>query len=106
MEMTEYILAILRTQLMVVYSWGTHSLMSIENGLSFKVQGYKHTGRVEVLYDEGADLFTVRIINRDGTLKDQQDGIYVDGLVETIDNLVEKTDDYRERVRRDYSIVG
>lgn len=80
--------------------------MSIENGLSFKVQGYKHTGRVEVLYDEGADLFTVRIINRDGTLKDQQDGIYVDGLVETIDNLVEKTDDYRERVRRDYSIVG
>ena len=80
--------------------------MAIENGLSFRVQGYKHTGCVEVLYDEGADLFTVRIINRDGTLKEQQDGIYVDGLVEAIDNLVEKTDDYRERVRRDYSIVG
>lgn len=106
MEMAQYILSILRSQLMVVFSWGIHSLMAIENGLSFQVQGYKHTGRVEVLYDEGADLFTVRIINRDGTLKDQQDGIYVDGLVETIDNLVEKTDDYRERVRKDYSIVG
>ena len=98
MEMAKYILAILRSQLMIVFSWGFHSAMAIENGLAFRVQGYKHQGRVEVVYDEGWDLFNVRTINRDGSVKEQQEGIYVDGLVDCIDRMVEKTDDYKERV--------
>ena len=102
MEMAKYILSILRTQLMVVFSWGFHSARAIENGLAFYVQGYKHTGRVEVVYDEGWDLFNVRTINPDGTIKEQQEGIYVDGLVEVIDRMVEKTDDYASRVRGQY----
>jgi hypothetical protein len=106
MELAKYILSILRTELMVVFSWGFHGAKVIENGISFLVQGYKHTGRVEVVYDEGWDLFNVRTINRDGTLKEEQEGIYADGLVDCIDRLVEKTDDYKERVRRDYSLNG
>ncbi len=106
MELAKYILTILRTELMVVFSWGFHSATAIENGLAFRVQGYKHTGRVEVIYDAGWDLFIVRTINRDGTIKEEQDGIYADGLVATIDALVEKTDDYKERIRRDYSLNG
>ena len=102
MEMAKYILSILRAQLMIVFSWGFHSARAIENGLAFYVQGYKHTGRVEVVYDEGWDLFNVRTINSDGTIKEQQDGIYVDGLVEVIDRMVEKTDDYASRVREQY----
>lgn len=102
MEMTKYILAILRSQLMVVFSWGFHNARAIENGLAFQVQGFKHTGRVEVTYDEEWDLFTVRTINQDGTIKEQQEGIYVDGLVEVIDRMVEKTDDYASRVREQY----
>ena len=102
MEMAKYILSILRTQLMVVFSWGFHAAMAIENGLAFRVQGYKHQGRVEVIYDEGYDLFRVRLLNADGSVKEEQDGIYLDGLVSTIDNMVEKTDDYAERVRKDY----
>ena len=77
MELAKYILSILRTELMVVLSWGFHGAKVIENGISFLVQGYKHTGRVEVVYDEGWDLFNVRIINRDGTLKEEQEGIFV-----------------------------
>lgn len=104
MEMAKYILAILRTQLMIVFSWGFHNARAIENGLAFFVQGYKHTGRVEVLYDEGWDLFIVRTLNLDGSIKEQEDGIYADGLVEVIDRMVEKTDDYKARVRSQYGV--
>lgn len=102
--MAKYILAILRTQLMIVFSWGFHNARAIENGLAFFVQGYKHTGRVEVVYDEGWDLFIVRTLNRDGSIKEQEDGIYADGLVEVIDRMVEKTDDYKARVRKQYGV--
>ena len=104
MEMAKYILAILRTQLMIVFSWGFHNARAIENGLAFFVQGYKHTGRVEVVYDEGWDLFIVRTLNRDGSIKEQEDGIYADGLVEVIDRMVEKTEDYKARVRKQYGV--
>ena len=102
--MAKYILAILRSQLMIVFSWGFHNPRAMENGLAFQVQGYKHQGRVEVIYDEGWDLFNVRTINRDGSVKEQQEGIYVDGLVDCIDRMVEKTDDYAARVRKTYGM--
>ena len=100
--MAQYILAILRSQLMIVFSWGFHNARAMENGLSFQVQGYKHTGRVEVVYDEGWDLFNVRTINPDGTTKEQQEGVYADGLVPVIDGMVERTEDYAARVRNQY----
>ena len=102
--MAQYILAILRSKLMIVFSWGFHNARAIENGLAFYVQGFKHTGRVEVVYDEGADLFIVRALNPDGTTKEQQDGIYLDGLVNAIDRMVEKTEDYEARVRSQYRV--
>ena len=95
---------ILRTELMVVFSWGFHSAYAIENGLAFYVNGYLYKGKVEVLYDEGWDLFNVRIFNRDGSVKEEQKGIYIDGLVSTIDAMVEKCPDYANRVRKDYGI--
>ena len=104
MEIAQYILTILRTQLMIVFSWGFHSAMAIENGLSFRVQGFKHSGRVEVVYDKGWDLFNVKTINPDGSVKEQQEGIYADGLVRVIDTMVEKTDDYDSRVRKQYGV--
>lgn len=103
--MAQYILSILRMQLMVVFSWGFHSAYAIENGLAFFVNGYLHKGRVEVVYDEGWDLFTVRTINGDGTVKEQQEGVYIDGLVAAIDAMVEKCPDYKERVRKDYGMT-
>ena len=102
--MAQYILAILRSELMIVFSWGFHNPKAIENGLAFEVQGYKHTGRVEVVYDEGWDLFAVKTINTDGTTKEIHEGVYMDGLVSTIDTMVEKTDDYAEKVRKDYGV--
>lgn len=101
--MAKYILSIFKTQLMVVWSWGFHNPVAIENGIRFKVQGFKFKGIVEVVYDEGWDLFNVRFI-KGGKVIDTVEEVYFDTLVETIDNYVEKTTDYKERVMAEYSI--
>ena len=106
MELANYILAILKSQIFVVMSWGFHNARVIENGLAFNVQGYLHTGRVEIVYDEGWDLFAVRILNADGSVKEQVEGIYADGVVDCVDRLVERCPDYEKRVRQDYGIIN
>lgn len=103
MEMAKYIMSILRTQLMVMWSWGFNSPVAIKNGLRFKVQGFKFRGIVEVVYNEGLDLFDVSFIKTNKVI-DMIDGVYFDTLVEVIDNYVEKTSDYEQRVRSTYSI--
>lgn len=104
MEMAKYIMSILRTQLMVVWSWGFHNPIAIENGLRFKVQGFKFKGFVEVVYNEGSDLFDVSFIKAGKVVK-AIEGVYIDTLVETIDYYVEKTADYEERVKAEYSLT-
>jgi len=103
MEMAKYIISILRTQLMVMWSWGFNSPIAIENGLRFKVQGFKFRGIVEVKYNEGSDLFDVSFIKAGKVVK-AIDGVFFDMLVETIDYYVEKTADYEKRVREEYQI--
>ena len=103
MEMAKYILSIFKTQLMVVYSWGFHQPMALENGIRFKVTGFKFKGIVDVIYNEGRDLFDVSFIKRNKVIK-SIDGVYLDMLVDTIDDFVEKTSDYKERVTAEYSI--
>ena len=101
MEMANYIMSILKTQLMVVWSWGFNSPMAIKNGLRFKVQGFKFRGIVEVVYNEGWDLFDVSFIKAGKVVKTIE-GVYIDTLVSVIDNYVEKTPDYEQRVRDVY----
>lgn len=103
MEMAKYIMSILKSQLMVVWSWGFNSPIAIENGLRFKVQGFKFRGIVEVGYNEGCDLFDVSFIKARKVVKTIE-GVYFDTLVEVIDHYVEKTSDYEERVREEYSL--
>ena len=105
MGMARYILSILRTQLMIMFSWGFHSAYAIEKGLAFFVNGYLHKGKVEIVYDEGWDLFTVRTINRDGSVKQKEEGVYLDCLVSVIDTMVERCPDYKERVMKDYGRI-
>ena len=104
MEMAKYIISILRTQLMVMWSWGFNSPIAIKNGLRFKVQGFKFRGTVEVRYNKGSDLFNVSFIKAGKVIK-TIDGVFFDMLVETIDNNVEKTSDYEERVKAEYSLT-
>lgn len=104
MTIAEYILKVLRTQVVLVMSWGFHNAKAIEDGIAFQVQGFKFNGRVEITYDEGWDLFDIRLLNEDGSIKEQVEGVFVDGLVSTLDLMVEKTPDYKERVKKTYSL--
>ena len=97
MEMANYIMNILRSQLMVMWSWGFHNAVAIENGLRFNVQGFKFKGTVEVVYNEGNDLFDIRFIKASKVVKTVE-GVFFDSLVELIDDYVEKTKDYEQGV--------
>lgn len=96
-------MTILKTQLMVVWSWGFHQPVAIENGLQFKVQGFKFRGIVEVVYNEGRDLFDVRFLKANKVVNTIE-GVFFDMLVDVIDDYVEKTTDYDKRVAAEYSI--
>lgn len=74
---------------MIVFSWGFHNAYPISNGLRFSVNGYLHQGLVDVVYDEGADLFVVNTLNLDGSIKQQETDVYLDCLVRVIDGMVE-----------------
>ena len=99
--MAEYIMTILRSQLMVVFSWGFHNPKALPDnrGLRFQVKGFKYQGSVEVIYNEWRDLFEVSLSN--GTLVED---VYLDNLVAVIDGLVEKCDKYQERVTKEYNL--
>ena len=97
--MANYIYTILISKLMVMLSWGFNSPIAITNGLRFKVQGFKFTGIVEVIYNAGMDLFEIHL--SDGRVEAD---VYADCLVDVIDGMVEHTDDYRERVKKEYGL--
>lgn len=99
--MANYIYTILMSKLMVVLSWGFNSPNAITNGLRFKVQGFKFTGVVEVIYNAGMDLFEVHL--SDGRVEAD---VYADCLVDVIDGLVERTDNYEERVKKEYGLIN
>lgn len=103
MEMAKYILSIFKTQLMLVYSWGFHQPVAIKNGIRFKVTGFKFRGIVDVVYNEGRDLFDVSFIQSNKVVK-SMDGVYFDMLVDVIDDVVERTPDYSKRVAAEYCI--
>lgn len=101
MEMAKYILRILRSQLVVMLSWGVSDFRALPNneGLIFHVKGFKHVGWVKVVYNEGRDLFDIYYLNNDMETLKVENGIYLDMLVTAIDEAVEKTKDYESDVR-------
>lgn len=104
MNMAEYILSILKSQIFVLLSWGFHCPVRLENGIRFQVQGFIHKGTVEVVYVESADLFEVRTLNSDGSIKQKEEDVYLDCLVNVIDGMVERTQNYKERVEQEYQL--
>ena len=104
--MAEYILSIFRAQLMVVFSWGFHCPTALPNddGLAFKVNGFKHKGWVFVKYNEGKDLFDVELRDNSLNIVRSIEDVYFDQLVNVIDYAVERTDDYEKQVKRSYNI--
>ena len=83
MEMANYILRILKSQLMVMLSWGCSDFRALPNneGLIFHVKGRKHVGWCKVVYDEGSDLFNIFYMDNDMQTQKIQQRIFFDELV-------------------------
>ena len=102
MELAYYIYRILRSQLMVMFSWGFSHPVVIRNGLRFSVNGFKHKGDVAVELSP-MDEFRISLIKH-GKVVRVIDGVYIDNLVQVIDEAVERVHDYEQRVREEYSL--
>ena len=105
LELAKYIWSILKSNLPILMSWGVEieTVKVIACGLEFKVNGF--TGKVQIVLNEGADLFEVCLIGEDGEIRDKREDIYFDMLVSEVDELVEKTDDYEKRIAETYNII-
>ena len=106
-EMALYILSIFRTNPFVVMSWGINpaSIEVVDLGVKFHVQGFKHKGFVQVVLNEGEDLFEVTLISEEGETLRTIEHIFVDNLICVIDSVVEKCENYQERISQEYSII-
>ena len=105
-EIAGYILNIFRTNPFIVMSWGINpaSIEVVDLGVKFHVQGFKHKGFVQVVLNEGEDLFEVTLISEEGEIVNRIEHIFVDNLISIIDDAVEKTEDYEKRISQEYGI--
>lgn len=97
-EMAKYILTILLSNRIVVMSWGTHHAKTIKNGIRFQVNGFKHVGFVEIVYNHGKDLFDIKLISLENEMVKEIPSIYFDELLDTVDDAVERVDNYDQAV--------
>ena len=106
-EIAGYILSIFRTNPFVVMSWGINpaSITIVEVGVKFHVQGFLHTGYVQVVLNEGEDLFEVTLISEEGETLNKIEHIFVDNLICVIDEAVEKCENYQERISQEYQLI-
>ena len=106
-EIANHIFSIFRTNPFVVMSWGIDpkTVKTIELGLEFHVQGFKHTGLVRVTLNEGLDLFEVSLIDENDKIVNTIESIFVDNLICVIDDAVEKCEYYEKRISQEYGII-
>ena len=100
LELAMYIWRILRTQMTVIMSWGIDPSKArvIDNGMEIHVQGFIHTGFLQITLNEGTDLFEITLLSENRETVKFIDGIYLDCLVDTIDRAVEKCENYEQRI--------
>jgi len=103
-KMAEYIYSILLTQPIILFSWGFTSPIAIKMGLKFSVSGFLLKGTVQILYNCGSDSFDLTFYNEDGTVRNSIKGIFFDELVNVIDEQVERVENYKDRVNKEYFI--
>jgi hypothetical protein len=100
-EMAQYIYSILSSQIFVMMSWAFQNPKTIKTGMRFTVSGFKFQGNVEIVYNDGTDLFDVTFINSKNE-RHTLSSIYFDQLLEVIDDFVEKTENYEELIQKTY----
>ena len=100
LELAMYIWRILKTQMTIIMSWGLDPSKArvIDNGMEIHVQGFLHTGFVQITLNEGTDLFEIKLLSEQRELVKFIDGIYLDCLINTLDENIEKCENYEQRI--------
>lgn len=99
-ELAMYIWSILKTQMTVIMSWGLNPSKArvIDNGMEIYVQGFLHKGFVQITLNEGTDLFEITLLSEErDTVKFIED-VFLDCLVNTLDENIEKCENYEQRI--------
>lgn len=99
-EIAMYIWSILRTRMTIIMSWGIDPGQArvIDSGMEIHVQGFLHKGFLQITLNEGTDLFEITLLSENREPVKFIDDVYLDCLVNTIDENVEKCDNYEQRV--------
>ena len=93
-EGAEQLVIAMRTNVKV-WSWGAHGWKLFEGKvLRFMVSGHHHKGHVYVTVNV-MDTFDIYLTTSQGNIKGVLNGIYLDQLIEVIDNRVERIVDYK-----------
>lgn len=87
---------LLGTGLIKVWSWGANTFRAIQNGLTFKVQGFKFKGNIEIILMP-SDTYTIRLL-KDKEIQQEFENVHFDEMVDLIDVQVELTDNYEDDV--------
>lgn len=83
----------------IVWSWGAKSWTNVQNkGFAFNVNGFNFKGNVMITVN-GSDLFDIYFHNRMGKVVNEINNIYLDDLIEVLDNQIEKTETYEKDVK-------
>ena len=99
-ELAMYIWSILKTQMTVIMSWGLDPSKArvIDNGMEIHVQGILHKGFVQITLNEGTDLFEIKLLSEERELVKFIEDVFLDCLVNTLDENIEKCENYEQRV--------
>jgi hypothetical protein len=98
-----YILKVLSVRKTTLMSWGFNTPTVITDGLQFMVNGFKHSGLVQVIYQHGLDLFKIILLTNEMDVIKEIKGNYFDELVTVIDEHVELVENYEDRVKQEYT---
>lgn len=99
-KLAMYIWRILKTQMTVIMSWGIDPGQAkvIDSGMEIHVQGFVHTGFVQITLNEGTDLFEIKLLSENRETVKFIEDVYLDCLVNTLDENIEKCENYEQRV--------
>jgi len=79
-----------------VWSWGAHNWTKMnEKLLRFTVQAHRHKGHIYIAVN-GLDLFDVFLTSNRGNIKKTFTDVYLEDLISTIDNEIERIPEYTD----------
>lgn len=82
------------SRLAIVWSWGANAWTKMNKALlRFKVQAHRHKGYVFIAVN-GSDLFDIWLTKINGDVVKEFNDIYLEDLISTIDNEIEKMPNY------------